>query len=122
MPVLKKSGIFVLICVSVLLFASTTSALVSIVSPTEGQAFYGSAITLSVKLQHTPNYDVGAAFEARQLYIPGQWPDIWKSESVQVLSKTEVSPDPSPMSRLNGLRTAIRASVRQTTFHSCRES
>ena len=98
MSVLKKCGIFVLISVSVWLFASNASALVTIVSPTEGQVFYGSAITLSVKLQHTANYDVGVAFEARQLYIPGQWPDTWKSESVQVLSKTEVSPEITLMS------------------------
>ncbi len=89
MSTLKKCAF---ICLFISFFASNASALVTILSPTENQAFYGSTITLSVKLQHTPNYDVGVHFQSRQLYIPGQWPDSWTSESVQILGKNEISP------------------------------
>jgi hypothetical protein len=97
MSVFKKAGIFIVVCLLVSLFVSNASALVTIVTPAENQVFYGASTTLSVKLQHTPTYDVGVGFEARKLFIPGQVPDVWKSESVQVLSKTETTPGTTVM-------------------------
>ena len=98
MAILKKAGILLGVCLFFYFYISNSFALVTIVSPSEGQAFYGASTTVSVKLQHTPGYDVGVGFEARKLFIPGQWPDLWKSESVEVLSKTEITPGITVMS------------------------
>ena len=84
MSVFKKARMFVFIVASGVLIASNAFALVTILSPEEGQVFYGATATLSVKLQHTPGYDVGVGFEARQLYIPGQWPDTWNPQGRQL--------------------------------------
>ena len=98
MSIFKKAGILFVVCLVFSFYLSNSFALVTIVSPSEGQAFYGASATVSVKLQHTPGYDVGVGYEARKLFIPGQWPDLWKGETVQVLSKTEIMPGTTVMS------------------------
>jgi hypothetical protein len=75
--------------------------LVTILSPEESQAFYGSTYNLSVKLQHTPGYDVSLRFEGKSLQVPGMFPaDNCKFETVQVLSKYESPPGTTIMNVL----------------------